>query len=120
VRALLGLLALEPGQVLPAERLTDGLWGEDPPANIGNALATLAKRLRAATGSAESLSTRLRSSPRSWAMSGIWGSGSGCGKVLRTKPMSSVTMTRDGRPPSWSIAIVVDLPAPLRPGSATV
>ncbi|WP_433564172.1 AfsR/SARP family transcriptional regulator [Nocardia sp. CA-151230] len=48
VRALLGLLALEAGRVVPVERLVDGVWGEDPPAGTGNALQTLASRLRAA------------------------------------------------------------------------
>ncbi|MVU80072.1 AfsR/SARP family transcriptional regulator [Nocardia sp. ET3-3] len=48
VRALLGLLALEAGRVVPAARLVDGVWGEDPPAGTGNALQTLASRLRTA------------------------------------------------------------------------
>ncbi|WP_169332665.1 AfsR/SARP family transcriptional regulator, partial [Nocardia araoensis] len=48
VRALLGLLALEAGRVVPTARLVDGVWGEDPPAGTGNALQTLASRLRAA------------------------------------------------------------------------
>ncbi|MFI9637909.1 AfsR/SARP family transcriptional regulator [Nocardia sp. NPDC051929] len=48
VRALLGLLALEAGRVVPAARLVDGVWGENPPAGAGNALQTLASRLRAA------------------------------------------------------------------------
>ncbi|MGW4121352.1 AfsR/SARP family transcriptional regulator [Nocardia sp. NPDC004711] len=48
VRALLGLLALEAGRVVPVARLVDGVWGEDPPAGTGNALQTLASRLRAA------------------------------------------------------------------------
>ncbi|WP_433681044.1 AfsR/SARP family transcriptional regulator [Nocardia sp. CA-119907] len=48
VRALLGLLALEAGRVVPAARLVDGVWGENPPAGTGNALQTLASRLRAA------------------------------------------------------------------------
>ncbi|WP_234391499.1 hypothetical protein, partial [Nocardia suismassiliense] len=37
VRALLGLLALEAGRVVPMARLVDGVWGEDPPAGTGNA-----------------------------------------------------------------------------------
>ncbi|RMI31254.1 AfsR/SARP family transcriptional regulator [Nocardia stercoris] len=48
VRALLGLLALEAGRVVPVARLVDGVWGEDPPAGTGNALQTLASRLRTA------------------------------------------------------------------------
>jgi DNA-binding SARP family transcriptional activator len=36
--AVLTLLALDAGRVVPAERLIDALWPEDPPANPGNAL----------------------------------------------------------------------------------
>ncbi|MEV5506058.1 AfsR/SARP family transcriptional regulator [Streptomyces orinoci] len=50
VRALLGLLALEPGRTIPVDRLVDALWGDEPPAKPRNALATVAKRLRAALG----------------------------------------------------------------------
>ncbi|MGW5229299.1 AfsR/SARP family transcriptional regulator [Nocardia niigatensis] len=45
---MLGLLALEAGRVVPVARLVDGVCGEDPPAGTGNALQTLASRLRAA------------------------------------------------------------------------
>ena len=55
VRAMLALLALEPWLPLAAERLVDGLWGADPPASTGNALATLAKRLRASLGAADTI-----------------------------------------------------------------
>ncbi|MEU8276524.1 BTAD domain-containing putative transcriptional regulator [Microbispora bryophytorum] len=50
VRALLALLALRPGRLVPADRLVDALWEDDPPANAANALQTLVKRLRAALG----------------------------------------------------------------------
>ncbi|MEU7941358.1 AfsR/SARP family transcriptional regulator [Microbispora bryophytorum] len=50
VRALLALLALRPGRLVPANRLVDALWEDDPPANAANALQTLVKRLRAALG----------------------------------------------------------------------
>ncbi|MEV7808527.1 BTAD domain-containing putative transcriptional regulator [Microbispora sp. NPDC088329] len=50
VRALLALLALEPGRLVPADRLVDALWEDGPPANAANALQTLVKRLRAAFG----------------------------------------------------------------------
>ena len=30
-RALLAMLALDVGSTVPAERLIDGLWGEEPP-----------------------------------------------------------------------------------------
>ncbi|MGW4352166.1 AfsR/SARP family transcriptional regulator [Nocardia sp. NPDC004582] len=52
VRALLGLLALEVGRVVPVARLVDGVWGENPPAGTGNALQTLASRLRGAVAGA--------------------------------------------------------------------
>ncbi|MGW0809792.1 BTAD domain-containing putative transcriptional regulator [Nonomuraea sp. NPDC002799] len=47
LRALLALLALEAGRTVTAERLIDGLWPDDPPANAANALQTLVRRLRA-------------------------------------------------------------------------
>ncbi|ACU75118.1 transcriptional regulator, winged helix family [Catenulispora acidiphila DSM 44928] len=50
VRALLAFLALEPGRVVPVDRLVDGLWGQDLPGNAANALQTLVKRLRTAVG----------------------------------------------------------------------
>ncbi|MBX6382948.1 MAG: AfsR/SARP family transcriptional regulator, partial [Microbispora sp.] len=50
VRALLAVLALRPGRLVPAGRLVDALWADDPPANAANALQTLVKRLRAALG----------------------------------------------------------------------
>lgn len=50
VRALLALLALQPGTAVPVERLIDTLWEEEPPANAINALQTLVKRLRHALG----------------------------------------------------------------------
>jgi DNA-binding SARP family transcriptional activator len=61
VRAMLALMALEPGVPLAAERLVDGLWGAGPPASTGNALATLAtlaKRLRASLGAADVIQAR--------------------------------------------------------------
>jgi predicted ATPase/DNA-binding SARP family transcriptional activator len=47
VRMLLALLLLDPGRPVPAGRLVDELWGEDPPADAANALQSLASRLRA-------------------------------------------------------------------------
>ena len=58
VRAMLAMLALEPGKPLAAERLVDGLWGDDPPARTGNALATLAKRLRTSLGDIGAIAAR--------------------------------------------------------------
>lgn len=46
LRMLLARLALEPGRVVPAEVLIDGLWGETPPADATNALQSLVSRLR--------------------------------------------------------------------------
>lgn len=51
VRALLALLALEPGRVVSSARLIDAIWDEHPPSNTANALQTLVKRLRAACAS---------------------------------------------------------------------
>ena len=38
LRALLTLLALRPGQLVPASQLIDGLWGDGAPAGAANAL----------------------------------------------------------------------------------
>lgn len=45
-RALLGALVVKAGQVVPADRLVDELWGEHPPANAANALQAHVARLR--------------------------------------------------------------------------
>src|SRR4029077_17745918 len=47
LRALLTLLALNAGRVVPAGSLAAELWPDDPPGNPGNALQTLISRLRA-------------------------------------------------------------------------
>ena len=47
-RALLALLLLDAGRVVPAEHLIDSLWGEDLPANAANALQGRVSRLRSA------------------------------------------------------------------------
>ena len=46
VRTLLTLLALDAGQIVSTERLIDGMYGEEPPANAGNALQAQVSRLR--------------------------------------------------------------------------
>ncbi|MBL7256412.1 BTAD domain-containing putative transcriptional regulator [Paractinoplanes lichenicola] len=46
--ALVVLLALEAGRVVSADRLIDGVWGDEPPAAAGNALQALVSRLRRA------------------------------------------------------------------------
>src|SRR5215471_4153419 len=48
LRTLLIMLALRPGQVVPASQLVDGLWPEHPPAGAPNALQALISRLRRA------------------------------------------------------------------------
>ncbi len=48
LRTLLILLALDAGRVVTAERLVDGVWGDDPPSGAPNALQSLISRLRRA------------------------------------------------------------------------
>jgi DNA-binding SARP family transcriptional activator len=48
LRTLLIMLALRPGQLVPASQLIDGLWPEHPPAGAQNALQALVSRLRRA------------------------------------------------------------------------
>ncbi|WP_433150769.1 BTAD domain-containing putative transcriptional regulator [Actinomadura nitritigenes] len=50
LRALLTLLALDPGALLPAERIIDALWEDGVPRGAPNALQSLVSRLRAAIG----------------------------------------------------------------------
>jgi predicted ATPase/DNA-binding SARP family transcriptional activator len=57
-RAVLELLLLNAGRVVPASTLVDALWGEDLPADAGNALQGRISRLRRAladAGSADAL-----------------------------------------------------------------
>jgi DNA-binding SARP family transcriptional activator len=49
-RALLAVLALNAGRVVPAERLIDELWGEEPPATAATALQVYVSRLRKSLG----------------------------------------------------------------------
>lgn len=49
-RALLAMLLLEAGRIVSTERLIDGLYGEEPPAGVGNALQSQVSRLRSAIG----------------------------------------------------------------------
>jgi predicted ATPase/DNA-binding SARP family transcriptional activator len=46
LRALLALLLLDAGKVVPVARLIDGLYGGNPPADAGNALQSQVSRLR--------------------------------------------------------------------------
>ncbi|QKW37758.1 winged helix-turn-helix domain-containing protein [Actinomadura sp. NAK00032] len=50
LRALLTLLATEPGAAVPTERIIDALWEDAVPAGAPNALQSLVSRLRAAIG----------------------------------------------------------------------
>ena len=49
-RALLAVLALNAGRVVPAERLIDELWGDEPPATATTALQVYVSRLRKSLG----------------------------------------------------------------------
>ncbi len=51
VRSLLALLLLNAGRPVTTERLIDGLYGEDPPADAANALQSQVSRLRRGLGS---------------------------------------------------------------------
>ena len=55
LRALLALLALRAGQVVPAGWLIGELWGMRPPADAGGALQALVSRLRRALGDPEAV-----------------------------------------------------------------
>ena len=50
-RALLAVLALNAGRVVPSERLIDELWGDEPPATAATALQVYVSRLRKSLGS---------------------------------------------------------------------
>ncbi|MEV4216842.1 BTAD domain-containing putative transcriptional regulator [Nonomuraea sp. NPDC049725] len=53
VRALLADLLVHEGRPVPADRLADDLWGENPPGNPGNTLQTKVSQLRRALEQAE-------------------------------------------------------------------
>jgi predicted ATPase/DNA-binding SARP family transcriptional activator len=57
-RALLAVLALQAGRVVPTEQLIDALWGEDPPAGVRNGLQGLASKLRRTLGSGDLVAMR--------------------------------------------------------------
>src|SRR3954467_10467794 len=58
LRALLAVLALHVGHVVPADQIVDALWGEDPPAGVRNGLQGLASKLRRALGSTDLVASR--------------------------------------------------------------
>jgi YVTN family beta-propeller protein len=47
-RAVLAVLVLHAGEIVPLERLIDDVWGDDPPASVENALQVYVSRLRRA------------------------------------------------------------------------
>jgi predicted ATPase/DNA-binding SARP family transcriptional activator len=49
-RSLLAMLVLEAGRVVATQRLVDGLYGDEPPADAANALQSQVSRLRARLG----------------------------------------------------------------------
>jgi predicted ATPase/DNA-binding SARP family transcriptional activator len=53
LRALLAVLALHVGRVVPADQLIAALWGEAPPAGVRNSLQGLVSKLRRTLGAAE-------------------------------------------------------------------
>lgn len=60
LRTLLILLALEANRAVSADRLVDGVWGDDPPTAAGNALQALVSRLRRAGLTVEATPTGYR------------------------------------------------------------
>ena len=50
VRALLALLLADVGEIVPAGRLADQLYGDNPPSNVANALQTRVSQLRRTLG----------------------------------------------------------------------
>src|SRR5437764_1521506 len=58
LRALVAVLAMNAGRVVPAEQIVDALWGENPPAAVRNGLQGLASKLRRALGSADLVAMR--------------------------------------------------------------
>lgn len=57
-RALLAVLALHAGRVVPTDQLVDALWGEDPPPAVRNGLQGLVSKLRRALGPAGVIAMR--------------------------------------------------------------
>jgi predicted ATPase/DNA-binding SARP family transcriptional activator len=57
-RALLAVLALQVGRVVPTEQLVEALWGDDPPSAVRNGLQGLASKLRRSLGSPDLVAMR--------------------------------------------------------------
>ena len=58
LRALLAMLALDSGRVVPTDRLIDGLWRDDPPGGVANSLQRLVSKLRKALGDGDAVAMR--------------------------------------------------------------
>src|SRR5690242_11715081 len=58
LRALLAILALGGGDVVPTDHLIEALWQDDPPAGVTNALQRLVSKLRNALGGADTVVMR--------------------------------------------------------------
>jgi predicted ATPase/DNA-binding SARP family transcriptional activator len=58
LRALLAMLALDCGRVVPTDRLIDGLWQDDPPAGAANSLQRLVSKLRKVLGPGDAVAMR--------------------------------------------------------------
>src|SRR5689334_5461758 len=58
LRALLALLALAGGDVVPTDQLVEALWRDDPPAGVANALQRLVSKLRKALGGSDAVVMR--------------------------------------------------------------
>src|SRR6476661_3819065 len=52
-RALLAMLALDAGHVVATDRLIEGLWQDEPPAGVANALQRLVSKLRKCLGAGD-------------------------------------------------------------------
>src|SRR4051794_29465271 len=57
-RAVLAMLVLHAGEIVPAERLIDGLWGDAPPATAAKTVQVYVSRLRHALGAPDVIATR--------------------------------------------------------------
>lgn len=60
-RGVLAMLGLAAGNVVPTDQLVDGVWGEDPPVGVANALqyhVSVLRKTLAAGGRDDSLQTR--------------------------------------------------------------
>ncbi|SDZ02149.1 Predicted ATPase [Geodermatophilus africanus] len=62
-RALLTALVLQGGALVPTHRLAEAMWGEQPPADVDNAVHVAVRRLRLGLGPA---GTRLVTGPRGY------------------------------------------------------